>query len=226
MAQLSLKLAKPRRGPGRPPKYKGYATRYGDRPKFDRLTPLHITLKVDRAVRSLRRRDAYRVVRIAMARMLGRDDFRIVQVSLEHDYMHLLVEATSHGALARGMKAFECSVAQRLNQRVGRKGRVFPRNYFARVLKNPTQAHRAMTYVLCNWRKHGEHKSPSCANWDVDYFSTAPSFTGWCAPPDPACSHDFNWTYEPLPAEEPRHFFLREGWRRAGTIAVDTVPSS
>ena len=226
MAQLSLKLAKPTRGPGRPRKYKGYATRYGDRPRFDRLTPLHVTLKVDRAVRSLRRCDAYRVVRIAMARMLGRDDFRILQLSLERDHVHLLVEATSHGALARGMKAFESSAAQRLNQRVGRTGRVFLRNYFARVIKNPTQAHRVLTYVLNNWRKHGEHKSPSCANWEIDYFSTAPSFAGWRASPDPACSHDFTWDYELLPAAEARHFFLREGWRRAGTIAVDTVPSA
>ena len=44
----------------------------------------------------------------------------------------------------------------------------------------------------------------------------------WRAPPDPACSHDFVWEYEPLPAEAPRHFFLCEGWRRVGTIAVDT----
>lgn len=226
MGQLSLKLPPPKRKRGRPRKYKGYATRYGDRPTFDRLTPLHITLKVDRAVRTLRRRDAYRVFRIAMTRMLGRDDFRIVHLSLEYDHVHLLVEATSHTALARGMKAFESSAGQRLNQHVGRTGRVFLRNYYARVIKNPTMAHRSLTYVLNNWKKHNEHERPSCANWEVDYYSTAPSFTGWRTPLDPDCSHDFGWEYELLPGAEPRHFFLRAGWRRAGSIAVDTVPSA
>jgi REP element-mobilizing transposase RayT len=227
--QTSLALGKTptkRRGRGRPPKYKGYATRYGDRMKFARRTPLHITLKVDRAFKSLRRRDEYRAVRAAMVKMLGRDDFRIIHLSLEGDHVHLIVEATSHQALAGGMKAFECSAAQRLNRCIGRRGRVFVTNYFARVIKNPTQALRVMSYVLNNWRKHKQSRRYECANWQVDYFSTAPSFTGWARSPDADCSHDFGWSYEPMPATEPTHFLLEKGWKLVGGIRFDAVPST
>jgi REP element-mobilizing transposase RayT len=227
--QTSLPLGKTpkqKRGRGRPRKYKGYATRYGDRMKFSRRTPLHITLKVDQAFKSLRRRDEYRAVRAAMVKMLGRDDFRIIHLSLEGDHLHLVVEATSHQALAAGMKSFESSAAQRLNRCIGRRGRVFMTNYFARVITSPTQALHVMRYVLCNWRKHKQDRRYECANWQVDYFSTAPSFTGWTRPPDPDCSHDLGWEYEPMPASEPAHFFLYEGWRRVGTIRFDTVPSA
>jgi hypothetical protein len=79
---------------------------------------------------------------------------------------------------------------------------------------------------LNNWRKHKQSRRYECANWQVDYFSTAPSFTGWARSPDADCSHDFGWSYEPMPATEPTHFFLERGWRLVGRIRYDAVPSA
>jgi hypothetical protein len=52
-------------------------------------------------------------------------------------HLHLLVEASDERALSRGVRAFEISVARRLNKAVGRKGRVFRDRYHADALTTP-----------------------------------------------------------------------------------------
>ena len=236
MGQMSMALGstpKQRREKskgGRPRKTPKGQSRHVRRERFAKLTPVHVTLKVNRAVKNLRRRSAYGAVRRALVTVAVRVDCRIVHLSLEHDHLHLVVEATGDGALAKGMQAFQIAAAQYLNRAVSketktkRTGQVFVDRYHVRILRSPTQTYRALNYVLNNWRKHGEHRNPSCANWEVDYFSSAPSFTGWSAPLDPSCTFDGGWPYEPLPVAPASHWFLTAGWRKAGTLSPSTIP--
>src|SRR6185295_19632070 len=103
---------------GRPPKGFRSGEPHVERERFSRTTAVHVTLRVVASIGSLRRYGAYHAVRRATEVMLGRDDFRIVHLSLEPDHIHMVVEADHERALAKGVQAFESSAAQRLNRAV------------------------------------------------------------------------------------------------------------
>ncbi len=232
--QQSLPLEKKwggkRDGAGRPRKGYRASEPHKVRPTLDPRHPLHITLRVERAVGNLRRRDAYHAVRRAMSQTLGRDDFRIVHISLESDHIHLVVEAEHRLALARGLQGFEISAARHLNRAISkatgtrRRGCVFVDRYYAVPLRSPSQVRNAVRYVLNNWRRHREDQGIDTMFWDVDYFSSGVSFSGWqelagaaFLPPAPP-------GYEHLGVASPRTWLLAEGWTRAGTISMHSVP--
>jgi REP element-mobilizing transposase RayT len=117
--------------------------------------------------------------------VLARTDFRVVHASIQANHIHLLLEAESKLALARGMKAFQISAARRLDQvdldgSGGRaRGPVFPDRYHAEIVTTPTHARHTLSYVLDNWREHEEDRMPATRCWMLDRYSTAPSFAGW-----------------------------------------------
>ena len=61
--------------------------------------------------------------------------------------------------------------------------------------------------------------------WDVDYFSSGPSFRGWKeyeSTPEP---FDMPATYQPLPVAHPQTWLLGAGWRKANRpISLREVP--
>ncbi len=180
-------------------------------------------LRVAPEVGRLRRPAAYRALRAAAAHVLGRADFRIVHVSVQHNHVHLLVEAVDRRALARGVQAFEIVAARRLNRALGRpRGRVFVHRYHATVLTTPRQARHCLAYVLNNWRRHREdRRTPAARRAAIDPYSTAIHFDGWrgvagrfATPPG----------YEPMPAAAPTVWLLTTGWRRHGPIDPREVP--
>jgi putative transposase len=216
-----------RKGAGRPPAGRRSSERHKRRVRFERTTAVHCTLRVVDSVRSLRRRHCYAAIRKAMLVAGRRADFRITHISLERDHVHVIVEADSHAALAAGMQGFEISAARRLNQAIGvrrgrrRRGRVFADRYFPRLITSPTQARRCIAYVLGNWRRHRlDRQFPT---WSVDYFSSAPTWTGWkelarIRLPLPAA-------YEPLPVVAPQTWLLSKGYERGGPpISWATTP--
>jgi REP element-mobilizing transposase RayT len=200
-----------------------------------------ITLRVAQSVRRMRRRDAYRALRKAMLVVLARADFRIVHLSVQANHVHLLVEADSSLALARGMQAFQISAARRLNAvdldgaGRARRGAVFPDRYHEEIIRSPTHARRALSYVLNNWRKHKEDRVPATKTWVIDPDSTARSFIGWlellqCSERGDAALWERR-ALSPLPAElealptaSAHSWLLRDGWRRAGTLSVFETP--
>jgi REP element-mobilizing transposase RayT len=186
---------------------------------------VHVSMRVAPELSRLRRRDGYHAVRKAMQVVLPRTDFRIVHASIQANHVHLLAEAESKDALARGVQAFQISAARKLNQaesaRRGRvrRGPVFPDRYHAEVISTPRQARHALAYVMNNWRRHKEDRAPHARQWILDPYSSAISFKGWTERSwDPPAS------YDPLPVCAPQTWLLREGWKRAGPIGVFTVP--
>jgi REP element-mobilizing transposase RayT len=212
------------------------------RPAVRASQAVHVTLRVAPSVRRMRRRDAYRAIRKALLVVLARTDFRVVHASIQTNHVHLLLEAESKLALARGMQAFQISAARRLNQvdldgsGRPRRGPVFPDRYHAEIVTTPTHARHTLSYVLNNWRKHKEDRVPATRRWVLDPYSTAPSFTGWAERAACVERGDMErWNaralspipadLETLPAAMPKSWLLREGWKLGGQVSVFEIPS-
>ena len=223
-----------RRGAGRPPNGTRAGAPHKERPFLHARYPVHVTLRVIGAVGNLRRRCVYQAIREATLTTARREDFRIVQLSIQRTHVHLLVEADGKRALARGMQGFQISAAKHLNAAISqgkpgprRRGVVFPDRYHAEVITSPRQARHALSYVANNWRKHGEDLREPMSSWTIDWFSSAAMFTGWAEYGD----EPFLWrgppTYDPLWVYQPRTWLLREGWKRGGPpISCREVPSA
>ena len=79
--------------------------------------PLHVTLRAAQGVPSLRRKGALGVVREAIARAGRNDTFR-VHFQLLSNHLHLIIEAASREALARGWPILDFHRPVRLKQRI------------------------------------------------------------------------------------------------------------
>src|SRR5215470_9105173 len=221
-----------RRGAGRPPKGQRAGAPHKKRPYLNARYPVHVVLRTVSEVGRLRRRCVYQAIREATLTTARRDDFRIVHLSIQHNHVHLLVEANDKQALAKGMQGFQVSAAKHLNAAISkgrpgprRRGTVFPDRYHAEIITSPTQARHALSYVVNNWRKHREDQAGAASTWKLDWFSSAITFPGWAEYGDEA----FLWrgppTYDPLMVFQPRTWLLWEGWTKAGSISCREVPS-
>jgi REP element-mobilizing transposase RayT len=216
-----------RKGAGRPPKNKRSSEAHKERPELKARHPLHVTLRVEKAIGTLRRLSLYHAVRKALRSILARTDFRIVDVSLQDGHVHLIVEADDKMALARGMQAFQIVAARFINQAFSkergkrRTGRVFSDRYHPKAITSPLAARHARAYVLNNWRRHGQDRGVAS---NVDRFSSGVSFDGWKETGGTNLLKALPVDYEPLPVSRPQTWLLSVGWRRHGLISVREVP--
>jgi REP element-mobilizing transposase RayT len=218
-----------RKGAGRPPKGARAGSPHKARVRFSSPTPAHVTLRVVAPIETVRRPDAYHAIRRAMYTVVERDDFGIVHISIERDHLHLIVEANDHECLWEGIRAFETSAAQRLNQAISRAtgtkhlGKVFDDRYHARLICTPTQARNSISYVLNNWRRHKHDQGMETMFWDLDYYSSGPGFDGWAELEHTPLLHPTP-DYPRLSVRRPKTWLLRTGWRQAGPISMRDTP--
>jgi REP element-mobilizing transposase RayT len=92
-----------------------------------------------------------------------------VQLSVQSNHVHLIVETESKHALSRAMQGLGGRIAYRLNKRLRRHGPVLGDRYHSRALKTPLEVKRALVYVLHNHRHHAEgvDRSPRRASPDT-----------------------------------------------------------
>jgi len=201
---------------GRPRKRGKHDPAHVTRPVVVARHPVHVVLRVVRAVGNLRTRHAYRAIRAAIGTCAARSDYRVVHASLQSNHLHLLVEADSKPALSRGMQGFAISAAKRLNRELRRRrGAVFAFRYHATAITGPTQARNAIAYILNNWRRHhNDVRAP----YRIDPYSSAEQFHGWETP------HGYAPRAEPLPCVRPTSWLLTDGWTRAAPIRTDEIP--
>ncbi len=220
-----------RRGAGRKPKGPRAGEPHQARPDFKPYHGLHVVVRVAPAVGSLRRRKLYQAMREATITAALREWFRIVHISLQRNHVHLLVEAEHKAALSRGMQGFLISAARHINTALGegarrRRGKVFADRYHVEVITTPTRARHAISYILSNWRKHGEDRTGLPSTWLVDPFSSGISFPDWGELDDQAWMWPIRETYDPLMVRRPQTWLLREGWKVGGSaISARDVPS-
>ena len=220
-----------RKGAGRPPKTYRSSEPHTTRARFSKTTAVHVTLRVVGAIGNLRRREAYHAVRQAMHVVNARTDFRIVQISLEDDHVHAIVEADNDTALSKGIQAFQISAAQRINRALSkrglprRRGQVFSDRYHSRLITSPTQARHTLNYVLNNWRRHQQDQDIERMFWDVDYYSSGTTFTGWKELT--GSMYELPEGFQPLPVARPHTWLLEKGWMKAGgELSMYAVPGA
>lgn len=203
-----------RAGAGRKPAAGRRRTPHVARERVNPRHPILITTRVVPAVGRLRSsagRDAVRdALTMASKHMYAEETFRICHASIQDDHLHLVCEADSNEAMARGMKGFLVSCARRINAALGRRGTVFPERYHTYSLGTPTQVRNGLRYVLSNFRKHGK----AAPHDRLDWYSSAFALPDWS--PDGLIHLG---EARVLPVALPRTWLLREGWRRAGTIS-------
>jgi REP element-mobilizing transposase RayT len=221
----------PRPKAGRKPKGKRAGSPHKTRPEIEARHPQHITMRVDAAVGWLRRMDAYRAIRVALRRVLANHaEFRIVHVSIQGTHIHALCEATTKDTLARGVQGFQISAAKHLKRAVSKRtgrhcpGSVFPDRYHVEPISSVRQARHALSYVINNWRRHGEDRGGvGLFEGRVDPFSSGVFFDGWRAN-----IRTWAWPaeYEPPDVSRPQTWLLAEGWKRAKPISSTEVPGA
>ena len=124
------------------------------RARFCRLTPAYVTLRVVRGISSLRNRLLVEEVRKTLGRACEREEFRLVEYSIQDNHLHLIVEAESQDALSQGMKSIASRFAKAVNRTFRRRGKVIAERYHVRLLSSPREVRNALRYVLLNIRTH------------------------------------------------------------------------
>ncbi len=182
------------------------------RKDFDPRHPQHVVLRVRRDIGRLRRWPIFQAVQSAARAVLDHAEFRLVHFSIQHNHLHLIVEASSKAALSKGMNTLAGAIGRAINASLGRTGKVFECRYHATAITAPRQARNALAYVLNNWRRHNEdERSIESRFAPLDPYSTAMMFDGWKEQgrvelPDYLIAS---------PVRPPSSWLLRDGWRKA-----------
>ena len=105
-------------------------------------------------VYNLRGGRAQALVGRTVLRGAGKFGVSVVQVSVQGNHIHLLVEAPDQISLGRALKGMAVRLARGLNKLMGRAGRVVGDRYHAHLLQTPTEVRHAIHYIRHNFRKH------------------------------------------------------------------------
>lgn len=200
-----------RRGAGRRPNDTLAGVTHAARPALSGREPVLVTLKARREVWNLRAQRAMRALIPAL--FSARESLvRLVHFSVQHDHLHIVVEAADKSALSRGIQGLAVRLARALNRLMERKGKVWKERFHSHVLRTPRQVRHALAYVLGNARKHGV---PLLAR-GLDPCSSAAAFDGW-AGRVVVSAHELARAAMAV-AAPPRSWLLRVGWRRGGDL--------
>ena len=209
-----------RDGAGRPAR-SGSGVPHVTRPAHASRYPLHVTVRVRREAAGLRAQAVFRGVRAALAAS-SRAAFRVVEFSVQHDHLHLLVEAHDRAALARGMQGLGIRVARAVNRVRERRGRVWADRYHARELTTPRAVRNALVYVLHNARKHRASLA-----W-IDPCSSAAWFDGFrhdeLTAIASADARAITTAAGARPTAAARTWLAAIGWRRRGLLGLGESP--
>ena len=226
-----------RKGAGRPPKAERAGVSHLRRPAHSRHHPLHVTLRVQRGVRSLREHALFRTVRQALAAGKSQFGFALFQFSVQRDHLHLIAEADDRRALSRGIQGLSIRIARAVNRQLQRTGRLFADRYHARALTTPRAVKFAVRYVLLNARKHARSAytgvPDGIAAGFVDSCSSAPWFQAFARPEGLAFGARearADWQRESGSTDPPtapaRSWLLRTCLLRHGPFDSDETPGS
>ncbi len=191
------------------------------RPKLASRFPVHVTSRLRKDVGQMQNRPRCKLIRETMFRVSDEAGFRICEFSIERHHLHLICEAKSSAALARGIKRFKQLVALAINRLLKRGGSVFVDRYHTVILKSPRQTKNTILYVLQNARRHGAFVPAYLGG--VDPYSSGWWFDGW---QDDDFRQGRSPPKGPAGISEACTWLLSEGWRRHGLIGIDEIPAA
>jgi REP element-mobilizing transposase RayT len=182
-AQGRRKRRARRSGPrlGRPPRPErlGFVPHVA-RGSHDARHPVHVSIKRALRAPSLRSES----VRIALVQEIARAvarGVRVLHYCIQHDHVHLLIEADDQTKLARGLQLLFSRIAFAVNRIALRSGSLFRDRHHRHELRTPTETRRALVYVLFNTRKHDSGRASTIEGhlgW-LDRCSSCVWFTDW-----------------------------------------------
>jgi putative transposase len=143
-----------RPGAGRKPKGARALVSHLARPRFASRFPVHVTIRMNQEVWSLRSRRSFTALTRAFFAGANRFGFRLVHYSVQGNHIHLLAEASGKESLSRGMQGLNIRIARALNRVMQRAGRVLHDHYHARILRTPSEVARVRHYLLRNANHH------------------------------------------------------------------------
>jgi REP element-mobilizing transposase RayT len=140
------------KGAGRPAIH-DRGIRHIARDEIKRLTPLHLTIKIEKNKAGLKNKAVLKAMHTSLkkARLIG---LRILHYTLEYDHVHMLVEVDNNEILTMGMQSFGISFSKGINKIKKLKGKVFKTRYHFRKLKTPSELKNVLNYILGNSVKH------------------------------------------------------------------------
>jgi REP element-mobilizing transposase RayT len=199
------------------------------RPALKARHPVHVTMRLEKGIPSLRRHPLSGVV-LSAFRSASRNPevqlaARLVHFSIQSNHLHLIVETDDEWALSRAMKGLAIRIALRLNRLLGRRGRVFSDRYHARALRTPTEVRRALVYVLRNDSKHRSRVHEGSQQPTLDPLSTADYFDGFTGRIERWRRKRRTSRRGEPPVAEPMTWLLRIGWKQLGLIGARDAPS-
>lgn len=165
------------------------------RPRVTRHRPHHITVRVTRGTWNLRAQRCFGPIAAAFKRIRARDDFRLVHFSVQHNHLHLIVEANGRRAMSNTLRALFAQIARDLNRVMGASGTRFDDRYHEHILGTPNEVRNALQYVIGNRGVHlvrmgrsPGHDFDPCSSLVRDELIKRPECwlltKGWLAPPD------------------------------------------
>ena len=119
------------------------------RPALSHHHPVHVTLRVQSGLPSLRVGQLFARVQKALAAGQDRFGFRLVHFSVQSNHLHLIAEAANRRSLSRGLQGLNIRLARAINSELQRRGRVFADRYHARALQTPQRAALAARSIPC-----------------------------------------------------------------------------
>jgi len=145
------------------------------RPRHRAGEPVHVTLRARLA--PLRSQHVFPTIRLALLRAGRRyaDRFWLLHFSIQHDHLHLIVEAKDKRSLSSGIRSIAIRVARYVNDLLSRRGALWADRFHSHALKSPREVRNALLYVLANFRKHAR-RAPRPG---IDPFSSGAWFDGW-----------------------------------------------
>ncbi len=226
-AQLALPLpcghGGARAGAGRKPHFgRARHVPHVARPRHARGCPLHVTLRCAPQLPGLRSQIVVAALEASLEQASS-PSFRVIHYSVQHDHLHLVVEAADRTSLSRGMQGLAIRLARSVNRVARRRGKVWADRFHAHELRSPREVRAAIVYVLMNHKKHARsHGGPAA----LDAFSSAAWFDGFTARASPLVVRLRNGLpTRALPIARPRTWLARKGWRRRGLIDPGERPA-
>lgn len=152
------------------------------RGSLERRHPVHVTLKLNAGLPSLKKKEIFRVLREAVRKARQRG-FLVNHFAILSNHIHLIMEPRE-ASLAGPVRSFSVSFSKRLNALLGRRGSVFFDRYHVVVLRTPLQVRHALAYVLTNEARHrlraaGIPASRGALQVRIDPYSSAWAFRDW-----------------------------------------------
>src|ERR1051325_9668788 len=148
-----------RPGAGRPRSGRRVGVPHRARPWHDRNHPVHVTWRFLPGLPSMRERKLAgaigRTVRaITQSHAARGTGFRVIHSSIQANHLHMIVEAGGKNTLMKGLRGLGTWTGRRVNETLGRRGRVLADRYHARALTSPRAVRNAIVYVLQNHKHH------------------------------------------------------------------------